>query len=202
MVSIKAYTVRIGGNVGKVRYLEEVLGLIEQLSKYVFELGREAWSDQKELYHRCRVEFPSLNSKVLQNFLRFFYKPQKGKRLPKQPVRPTVVLDYQNYNLVYDETASFSNWWLRFHRKNFPLFGKSILERIDLDNIKTVQLYKRNGKLYAKLTITKEVEEPPDGDNAVGCDINTKRLVLSNNTFHSLKRLHHRKLEHPSNLLL
>jgi IS605 OrfB family transposase len=140
--------------------------------------------------------FPELNSKVLQNFIRFSYRIQKGQKLPKKPVNPLIILDYQNFDFS-KYSNKLTNYWLRFHKRNFPLFGESILNKIKhADKIQLVQIYKRNNDFYCKLTIVKELIEAKGSSSVVGCDVNYKRMVLSNNKFYSLKKLAHRKIEH------
>jgi hypothetical protein len=103
MKSCKSYTCLISGNFGKVDYLTSQLELIEQLSWYIFNLkqqfGINWWFNQKMLYHQCRRMFPELNSKVVQNFIRYSYSIKKGMKIPKKPVSPSLILDYQIFFL-------------------------------------------------------------------------------------------------------
>jgi IS605 OrfB family transposase len=206
MKSTKSYTCKIAGNNLKIFYLQEQLGVIEELSWFIFHLGSNYsikwWFNQKMLYHHCRRFFPELNSKILQNFIKFSYKFKKGQKLPKKPVTPSIILDYQIFNFQ-KFSNKLTNYWLRFQHKNFPLFGLRILKKIEhTDKIQLVQIYKRNNQLYCKLTINKELIRSNDITNKIiGCDINYKRVVFSDNSFKSLKRLAHRKIEHKKNNL-
>jgi putative transposase len=197
--SSKTYTCLISGNTSKISYLQEQLELIENLSWYIFNLkqqfGINWWFNQKMLYHQCRIFFPELNSKVIQNFIRFSYSIKKGMKLPKKPVSPSIILDYQNFDFQINN-SKLTNYWLRFQKKNFPLLGKRLQKIKHTDKIQLVQIYKQNDKFFCKLVVVKELQEPSDGTNVIGCDINYKRVVFSDNSFKSIKQLAHRKIEH------
>ena len=195
----KSYTCRIDGNIGKTQYLNQQLCVIKKLSEYAFSLGKEDWKSLMPLYNACREKFPDLNSKVLQNFLRFhFVTPNKNKK-PKKPPKASIIIDYQSFGLVIDDASKLTSFWLRFHRKNFPLLGKYLLSRIDDPNdLKLVQIFNRKNKLYCKLSIrtTKQIKDLDQCGKSIGLDVNSKRIVLSNNDFYHLKRYFHRKYEH------
>ena len=197
----KSYIVKIDGNKSKINYLKSNLIELDKLSQYVFSLGKEKWSDQKELYRICREKFPLLNSKVLQNFISL-YQPKQGRSIPKKKYIKAGIFVDQSFNVQKSDTK-LTNYWLKFHRKRFPLFGKKNLERIsDLKNIKLVQIFVRKGKLYCKLTEVKEIVNPVGSvklNEIVGLDINSARIVLSNNKFYHLRKLKHRKIEHYKN---
>ena len=197
--SSKTYTCLISGNRSKISYLQEQFELIENLSWFIFNLkqrfGINWWFNQKMLYHQCRRMFPELNSKVVQNFIRFSYRFKKGMKLPKKPVNPSLIIDYQNFDFQTFNNK-LTNYWLRFQKINFPLLGKRLTKIKHSDKIQLVQIYKRNDKYFCKLVVVKELELPSGGSNIVGCDVNYKRVVFSDNTFKSIKRLAHRKIEH------
>jgi len=203
MKSCKSYTCKISGNIEKVKFLEETLEIIEDLSWVVFTLGtkysKNWWFNQKHLYHFCRNMFPELNSKILQNFLSL-YKPKGKRKLPKfKPIKPAIFVD-QTFDIKINDSNSLTNYWLRFSSRNFPLFGKTILDKIkDPTNVKLVQIFKKsNGQLYCKLSYVKKLEEPTtiaNPNKIIGLDVNTKRIVLSNNKFYKTKDLYHRKIE-------
>ena len=205
MLSIKSFTVLISGNQNKINYLKSCITSLQNLSGFVFSLGKVKWSeDFNSLYKICREKFPELNSKVLQSFLRNYYCFQKGKKLPKKIVNASILIDTQSFNLKYNSNTKLSNYWIKFHRKRFPLFGKRILDKFknDLQFCKLVQIFERNKKLYCKLSIVKEITEPNGStipSRTVGLDINTARIVLSNNKFYLTKQLKHRKLERYKN---
>jgi putative transposase len=197
----KSYTCIIDGNVGKTDYLNRCLHVLEDLSEYAFSLGRENWKSLTPLYKACRDKFPSLNSKLVQNFLRFHFVTPKKKPKHKPPCA-SMVIDYQSFGLKIDETTKHTNLWLRFHRKNFPLRGKFLLAKIrNVTDLKLVQIFNRKNKLYCKLSIrtTKEIKDLTECKAQIGLDVNSKRIVLSNNDFYSLKKLFHRKIEHMKN---
>jgi hypothetical protein len=199
MKSTKSYTCKISGNKSKISYLQEQLEIIEDLSWYIFNLkqkfGINWWFNQKKLYHQCRRFFPELNSKILQNFIRYSYRIRKGMNLPKNPVNSSIILDYQLFNLKKFPNK-LTNYWLRFQHKNFPLFGLENLNKIKhTDKIQLVQIYEQNNYFYCKITIVKEFSEPKGGSKTIGCDVNYKRIVFSNNKFYKIKRLAHRKIE-------
>lgn len=198
MKSCKSYICLISGNVGKYNHIETQLELIEHLSWVIFNLkqrfGIHWWFDQKMLYNHCRKMFPELNSKVSQNFCKCYF-PTKGKKLPKKPIAPSILLD-QSFYVETSSKTKLTDYWIKFHRRYFPLFGKKILEKIDLTKIKLVQIYRKNNRLYCKMSEVKENIKSTSDQNIVGCDVNYNRVVLSNNTFHSTKKLTHRKIEH------
>jgi len=201
MKKIRSYTAKLSGNHGKYSYVLNTLDTLERVSEYVFNLGKESWFDFNSLYKDCRMKFPSLNSKILQNFLKL-YRPIKNKKLPKNSIKSIIILDYQNFNILYDENTKFSNLWIRFNRKNYPLLGKYIFSKIDnFSLVKECRIYKRNQKLYCKMTVVEEIPDPvvANSNNSTGLDINTKSLVTSDNKFYSTKKLYHRKNEYKKN---
>jgi putative transposase len=197
--SVKSYTCLISGNKSKIKFLEDILNEIDKLSLFVFNQGKNSWFNQKQLYHICRQNFPLINSKILQNFISL-YQPKSGRKLPKNKIKPSIFID-QGQNIQINK-LKLTNYWLRFCKKNFPLLGKFSLNKIqDPTKVKLVQIFKRNNKLYCKLTY---VEEIPDitiqnPSNIIGCDVNYKRMVLSDNSFKMIKQLAHRKIEHKKN---
>jgi IS605 OrfB family transposase len=198
---IKSYTCRIDGNIGKIQYLHHQLCVIQRLSEYAFSLGKDNWKLLMPLYTVCREKFPELNSKVLQNFLRFHFVTPKRKPKHKVP-HASIIIDYQSFGLIFDETTKLTNFWLRFHRKNFILLGKFLLNRIyNPNDLKLVQIYNKNNRLYCKLTIRtdKAIKDLSQCNKSIGLDVNAKRIVLSNNNFYNLKKLYHRKMEHRKN---
>ena len=201
MKTIKSYSCLISGNKSKIEFLEDLLKQIEDLSLFVFNQGKSSWTfyNFKTLYHLCRKNFSSINSKILQNFIKL-YQLKPGKKSPKSPINPLIYID-QNFNIEVDSSKKFSNYWLRFSRRNFPLLGKNNLKKIsDFSKVKVIQIYKRNEKLYCKLTYVEEVPEiVTDPAKSTGLDFNTKRLASSNNKIYSMKRWFHRKSEHRKN---
>ena len=138
--------------------------------------------------------------KSLQNFLQL-YRPIKNRTLPKSAIKPSIILDYQNFSLQYDENTKFTNYWLRIKRRNFPLRGKRILSKIrDFSFVKQIQIFLRKEKLYCKIVYVEERPDLyPDPEKSTGLDINTKTLATSDNKFYSTKQLLQRKLEHKKN---
>jgi len=199
--SSKTYTCLISGNKSKISFLQEQLELIEDLSWFIFNLkqrfGINWWFNQKMLYHQCRRMFPELNSKIVQNFIRFSYSIKKGMKLPKKPVSPSLIIDYQNFDFQIFNNK-LTNHWIRFQKINFPLLGKRLNKIKHSDKIQLVQIYKRSDKYFCKLVVVKELELPEitSGSNIIGCDVNYKRVVFSDNTFNNIKQLAHRKIEH------
>ena len=206
MKSNKSYTCKISGNLEKVNFLEETLEIIEDLSWYVFNLNKRFpktnwWIKQKQLYHSCRRFFPELNSKILQNFISL-YKPKGGRKLPKyKPIKSGVFVD-QGFNLKINNSNKLTNFWLRFSRHNFPLLGKYLKKKIlDPIKVKLIQIFKNSKGLYCKLHYAEEMPDITTNNNSkvVGVDVNTKRIVASNNIFYNIKKLYHRKIEHYKN---
>jgi IS605 OrfB family transposase len=179
-------------------FLENLLDQVQQLSDFVFSECNDLWNNQKELYKICREKFPSINSKILQNFISI-YKPIRKKSKPKhKAIKSSIYLDYQNQNVKITNNK-LTGFWLRFSRWNFPLFGKYLETKLqDTSKIKLVQIYKKNNKLYCKLVYVEEREDIISfvSSKTLGLDINYKRAVLSDNSFYQIKRLAHRKLEH------
>ena len=202
----KSYTCKIYGNSNKVDYLETTLDQIDQLSWYTFELGNQFgkhwWlkSNEKRLYRQCRKMFPELNSKILQKFLRLHFTMINNKMKPRKPPKSSILVDYQNFNIINDPNTKVTNLWLRFSRRNFPLFGKYLFTKIsDFNKIKLIQIFRKQGRLYCKLSYVQEVLKPTGFKNPVGLDFNTKNIVLSDNQFYKFDRLFHRKMEHHKN---
>ena len=200
MKLVKSYTAKITGNADKESKLIFTLSILDKLSEYVFSKGSDYWFDFKIMYHDCRNRFPELNSKHLQNFLQL-YRPIKGRKLPKRAISPLIVLDNQNFNLKFNETTKYTNYWLRFGRRNYPLRGKRILSRIkDVSGVQEVRIFLRNEKLYCKLTYVEEIPEiVADPAKSVGMDFNTKRLASSNNKIYHMKKWFHKKSEYRKN---
>ena len=200
MKSRKSYTVKIDGNNSKVEYLHQQLSEIQKLSEFIFSMGESEWQYHMPIYQECQKRFPTLNSKVVMNFIRFHFTTPNWKLKPKNPPKASILIDYQSCGLKHDETTKLSNYWIRFHRINFPLFGRRRLEKIsDENSLKMIQIFKRKNKLYCKLTVSKEICDQIASDEipkTIGLDINAKKIVLGNNDFYSLKRHHHRKIEH------
>jgi len=195
--SVKSYTCKISGNKSKIKFLEDLLSEIEKLSLFVFNQGKISWTNQKQLYAICRQTFPLINSKMLQNFISLYF-PIGKKKLPKSPIKPSIYMD-QGQNIKIDNTTKLTNIWLRFSKRNFPLFGKYIIKKLsEPSKIKLVQIFKRNNRLYCKLTYVVEIPDliSSPTSKVVGCDINYKRAVISNNSFFYLKKLAHKKMEH------
>lgn len=193
----KSYTCKISGNKTKIQYLESMLQTLTKLSKYVFGLGQQSWSNQKTLYKDCRNKFPKLNSKVLQNFISLYQKVGK-KKLPKVPKKAAIYID-QSFNIKFDSNTKLTNYWIKFHRKRFPLLGKRNLSRVKLESVKLIQIFKRKNKLYCKLMTSETIPVSNMKTKCIGLDVNTKRLVLSNGSFFHTKDLFHRKMERKKN---
>ena len=203
MKTTKSYTVKIGGNKGKSLYLDHQFCVIQKLSEYAFSLGENCWKQLTPLYNACREKFPDLNSKLIQNFLRFHFTTPNWKRKPKQPPKASLIIDYQSFGLNINDNTKLTNFWLRFHKRNFPLFGKILFDKIrDPKELKLIQIFKRKEKFYCKLTLTKssiDLASPNKYSVSVGLDVNSRRLVLSNNDFYHLKDHSHRKIEYYKN---
>ena len=194
----KSYTCKISGTAAKLHVLEEQLSELKKLSAFIFSLPNKR--NFKEIYKISRENFPKLHSKILQNFLRFSYW-KLGKKQPKTPVNPTIYLDYQNFNVKITENK-LTNFWLRFMKNNFPLFGKYLSSRIlEPEKIKLIQIVKRKDNLYCKLSYVQDLPEvsTAEGGSDIGLDMNFKTVVLSDNSFFSMAQLAHRKLEHKKN---
>ncbi|MFW6272718.1 MAG: hypothetical protein ACOC2U_02925, partial [bacterium] len=145
-----------------------------------------------------RIEFPMLNSKVVQNFLRQKYF--KAKTKAKKPIKPSLIVDSQSFNIRIFEDNSVSWFWLRLFRRNFPLLGKYLVDKIeDPTKIKQIEIYEKGNKLYCKLIYVVEIIEKPLSKEGTALDLNVKKLVLDTNDFLDVSRLMHRKLEHKKN---
>ena len=129
MKLVKSYTAKIEGNKDKIEYLRETLKTIQEMSDYIFSLGKDKWFNQKELYRILRTKYPSLKSKVLQQFMQL-YLPSGKKKLPKKKaIKSSIILDNQNFDIQLSDNK-LSSIWLRFHRINFPLISNQLLERL------------------------------------------------------------------------
>ena len=201
MLVRKTYSGLIAGNKSKILHLENLLKYLQQSSEYVFSKGSSSWTYNglKQIYHELRKIFPELNSKVLQNFLNK-YKLIKGKKLPKHPIKPSILLDNQTFDFKLNDN-NITNMWLKFHKKKFPVYGKYLLSKLNQPNceIKFIEIQKKKNKFYIKFVVQFDISEVESCGEVVGLDTNMKRIVLSNNTFYSTKRLNHRKVEHYKN---
>ena len=197
MKIIKSYTAIIGGNKSKLEYLTNTLKTIQEMSDYIFFLEKDKWNNKNcELYYLCREKFPSINSNILQNFLGK-YRFVTGKKLPRKKAHKSVIFISQNFNIRIIENK-LTSLWLRFGRKNYPLFSRYLLEKlknISNNQIECCQIYSENDKLYCKVFISYEVEEPISSNNPIAIDMNTKAIVSSDNKFYNMKRLFHTRYE-------
>ena len=194
----KSYTCLISGTDSKMSVLENQLSLVEKLSKFVYE-NTDLVKDHNLIYKVCRQEFPGLNSKALQNFLRYMF--WRGGKKPKSAPKASIFIDSQNFGVIRTDN-SWATFWCRMFRTNFALRGKYLESRIlEPENIKLIQIFKRRNRLYAKLSYVQEVSDIQEGSEGpgVGLDMNFRTVVLSDNSFFPMKQLAHRKLEHKKN---
>ena len=63
------------------------------------------YQDFNQLYKNCREKFLSLNSKILQTFLRTYYCFQTGKKLPKKVVRASILIDTQSFDIQKNQNT-------------------------------------------------------------------------------------------------
>ncbi len=155
----KSYTYKLDGNTVKTDNVSDILNILSEVSDFVFEQGSNYWFDFKNMYHECRNKYPEINSKIMQNFLQL-YRPIKGRKLPKHAVRASIILDNQNFNIKFDPDTKLTNYWLRFGRKNYPLRGKRILQRIkDISCVQHATIFIRKNHIYCKLTYVEEVSQ-------------------------------------------
>lgn len=163
---LKTYTSRIDANPKKMEIIENTLSTLSEVSVFLFENGIGPKSKQQVAYAACRDRFPDLNSKILQNFVRYYLKKSK-KKSPKNPIKPIIILD-QNFKVEKSKKASFASHWLTYGKVNYPLFGKYLSEKVtDESKIKQAQIFKRGCKIYCRLVIEekRELNKPIDFDN-------------------------------------
>ena len=193
----KSYTAIIDGNKSKLEYLTSTLKTLQEMSDYIFSLGKEKWFDQKPLYHELRLKYPTLKSKILQQFMQE-YLPIRGKKNPKKAIKASIILDDQNFSIKLTENK-LTSIWLKFHIKKFPLFSKYLLEKLKQVNLETqvkcCQIFMNNNKLYCKVSLCYEIMEQDRSSNPIAIDINTKCIVSSDNKFYNTKRLFHTRYE-------
>ena len=195
---IKSYTSIISGNKEKLEYLKNTLATNQEMSDYIFSLGKDKWSNQKELYQELRIKYPALKSKILQQFMQL-YLPIRGKKQPKKKsIKASIILDNQNFSFKLTNNK-LTSIWLKFHLRKFPILSKHLLEKLKNSNlekeVKYCLIFKRNNKLYCKVTIVKDIDEQKELINPLSIDINTKNMVSSKSKFYNLKRLFHTKFE-------
>ena len=173
MKTYKSFTCKISGNINKVNFLNEQLDVINDLSWFVFTLGTKYsiswWKDQKKLYHHCRLFFPEINSRILQNFISQ-YQPKGKRTVPKHKIIEPAIYLAQCNNLVFKITnnTKITNYWLRFSKRNFPLFGKNSLVRLkNPKNVKLVQIFRKNEILYCKFSYLNEIEIKNNSDKEI-----------------------------------
>lgn len=147
----KTYSSVINANKEKMEYINSILSDLELVSKYLFEsIGT---IDSKNQYKSLRTQYPNIPSKILQNFVRLFNK----KKDLKNQLKVGIYLD-QNFDVQFKE-SSFCNIWLRFSGKNFPVFGKHLVEKIkDPNLVKQVHIYKDGYKIRCRLVVEREID--------------------------------------------
>ena len=122
--SSKTYTCLISGNRSKISYLQEQLELIENLSWFIFNLkqrfGINWWFNQKMLYHQCRRMFPELNSKIVQNFIRFSYLSKTCSRCHSRNTRRPRQEDFVCLDCDFQLNADL-NW-----SRNIEMFYRQL----------------------------------------------------------------------------
>ena len=170
------YTSSICANDKKMKFLTDLLSQIEEVSVFLFEGGLGKKSKLNIAYEACREKFPDINSKILQNFIREYIKRSKKKPL-SSPMRPSIYLD-QNFDVQITDNKMTSHW-LRFSKKNFPLFGKYLQKKVTSESkIKTAQIFKKGNKVYCRLTISEVKELNPDIDFNSGSNSESFNKVL------------------------
>ena len=196
METVKSYTCIIRGTQSKTAALDQIYKDLQILSDLAFKNYKSL--KLKDLYALARIQIPTLNSKILQNFLRFSYYKKKAWKI-KSPVKPTIYLDYQNFKFSKSERVTFFTHWLKFSRTLFPLCGNWPLDKIaNAKRINLVTIRKSKDRFYCKFSCVFEAAAVSEG-HSVAADVNIKKIVFSNNTFCSLAMLAHRKLEHKKN---
>ena len=199
----KSYVFEIRANNGKMDYLNNTLDVLDELSWFVFTLGtrysKSWWRDQKNLYNYCRLFFPDINSKVLQNFISL-YKPKGKKTLPKKHPKKAAIYVDQAFYIEHPKTAKIAKLWVKFHRHWFPLFGR-LFKKFKLSDVKLIHIYKRKSRIFCQLMLT-TLTTLSQGNKVAGLDTNFRNLVVSTRSkskFFNLKPLAHRKLEYYKN---
>lgn len=190
----KSYSARIGGNEGKVKYLEAILSDMKGLSKFLFD-SLELFIDDRLVYRESCKNFPNLHTKNIDDFIKQYRDLIKSGNIPKHPIKESIILT-QNFNVKKFEDNSVTPMWLQFHKKNFPLFSKRLsrLENFDWDhNVKTAQIFKRsNGKMYCRISVEYESENDNkkefDLNNVAGLPLDANDMVRINNKIEELKK--------------
>ena len=121
MKMIRSYTARIDGNAVKIRNLHSILSSINELTNYIFSLGREKWFDQKSLYHQCRDNFPALHSKSIYRE-RLMVEPEGLE--PSQRISPSCLAKAVHSQLCYGPTKVLQVWCV----KDFLFICNHVLE--------------------------------------------------------------------------
>ena len=140
--------------------MEKLIHLITELdkvSKFIFDNHRETKS--KYLYRICRLQFPDVKSKVLQNFINQY---KKNIKLNK-PMKSGIYLDRQQFSIVVNDNK-LTNYWMMFDGKLYPLFNNYFSDKIkNVDKVKTAHIFKRDGKFYCRFIVETEFESQIEG---------------------------------------
>ena len=197
----KTYCCRLdGANDEKKKELCFLLSSIRGLSSFIFD--NRFFFDEKDFYKACRESFPKINSKLVQKVL-LRYKQSGDIFSLNGPIDCPIVFDNQMFDISFSEEGKYFDAFLRISstkknkRMNVPLSGLWPLRKLkEAKKIDFVEIKKHsNGSFYAHIVASFECAEEQKSERGVGIDLNHKGIVLSNNTFYSMRELVHHKDE-------
>lgn len=154
----------------------------------------------KSLYQQLRTQFPSLNSKIIQNIIKkvCWSVRTKGKLDKTKKLTLPIIID-QGFNTQFDN--GYYNAFLRFSKINFPLKGKKIISKLNNTNkIKNIEIIPKDNFNYFKIFFVCElpdIEKPKE--THIGADINLDNITLSNGKKFNLKPFIYKKLKYRKN---
>lgn len=157
----RCYTSKIDGNKSKMEKLENYLTELAAVSNFIHE--EHPTTKPKYLYKICRLKFPHIPSKILQNFINHY---KKNIKLNK-PMKSGIYLDRQQFSVVVNDNK-LTNYWLMFDGKLYPLFNNYFSNKIkNVDKIKTVHIFKRDKKFYCRFIVETEFEPQIEGTHKI-----------------------------------
>ena len=199
---IKTYSLNLVGNKRKMEMLKSIFSDCQEVSDFILgyvKINKEYRITEihKNTYFILRNKYPKLNSKLFQQVRDKILSSVKNKKLKKtKKVSVPIILDYQSFNLKFEENDKYFNCFLRFFKTNFPLEGKRIIEKLKkVNKIKRIEIIPKDNFKYFKVFFNCEVDDIKSiNSNKLALDINLNNIYLSDGKKFNLKLYIHKKL--------
>jgi IS605 OrfB family transposase len=201
---IKTYSLNLVGNKRKMEMLKSIFSDCQEVSDFILgyvKINKEYRITEihKNTYFILRNKYPKLNSKLFQQVRDKILSSVKNKKLKKtKKVSVPIILDYQSFNLKFEENDKYFNCFLRFFKTNFPLEGKRIIEKLKkVNKIKRIEIIPKDNFKYFKVFFNCEVDDIKSiNSNKLALDINLNNIYLSDGKKFNLKLYIHKKLNY------